>query len=65
MKSKVNVVLNNNAEDFFKQVALDHVNQNGLDLTCPNCNKEIHISFSGDTCKFCGLTIRYGTEPNE
>lgn len=64
MKSKVKVVLNDNAEDFFKQVALDHVKQNGLDLTCPNCNKSIHISFSGDTCKFCGLTIRYGSEPN-
>ena len=64
MNNNIKVVLNDN-DEFFKQVALDHVNKNGLDLVCPNCKKEIHISFSGDTCKFCGLTIRYGTDPHE
>lgn len=64
-KSKIKVILNDNAENFFKEVALEHVNKNGLDIKCPKCDKEIHISFSGDTCKFCGLTIRYGTEPND
>lgn len=63
MNKKVHVELNDTADDFFKQMALDTVNKNGLDLTCPKCGNQTHISFSGDTCKFCGLVIEYGTDP--
>ena len=63
MNKNIQVKLNDNVDDFLKQVALDSVNKNGLDLTCPKCGNQTHISFSGDTCKFCGLVIEYGTEP--
>ena len=63
MPKKIKFVKNPKADELFKKIALEQVNKNGLDLECPGCRNRIHISFSGDTCKFCGLTINYGTDP--
>lgn len=63
--SKPKIVFNNDFEDTLKKAALESIAKNGIDVTCPKCNKTTHLSFSGDTCKFCGLVINYGTEPNE
>lgn len=62
--SKVKFKPSKDLDKLLKQAALDAVDKNGLDIKCPNCGKDIHVSFSGDTCKFCGLAITYGTEPN-
>ena len=63
MRGVAKFKLNKDADEFFKQIALNQVNADGIDLDCPNCKKNIHISFSGDSCKFCGLTIEYGVDP--
>lgn len=63
--SKTKIVFSNDFEDTLKKAALESIEQNGIDVTCPKCNNKIHLSFSGDTCKFCGLVINYGTEPND
>lgn len=57
------IVFNDNWEGQIKQVALKNMVENGLDITCPRCGKDTHISFSGDTCKHCGLTIKFGDDP--
>lgn len=62
--SKVNIKFNKNAKKIMDQIALDAIGKNGLNIRCPKCGKDIHLSFSGDTCKFCGTIINYGTEPN-
>ena len=62
--SKVNIKFNKNAKKIMDQIALDAIGKNGLNIRCPKCGKDIHLSFSGDTCKFCGTIINYGTESN-
>lgn len=62
--NKTKVVLNKNADKIIEKLVSDSVKQNGLDISCPECGKQIHLSFSGDVCQFCGLTIEYGIEPN-
>lgn len=62
--SKIKFKPSKDMDKLLKQAALDAVDKNGLDIKCPGCGKDIHVSFSGDTCKFCGLVITYGTEPN-
>ncbi len=62
--SKIKFKPSSDMDKILKQIALDAINKNGLDIACPGCGKEIHISFSGDTCQFCGIAITYGTEPN-
>ena len=63
MRGITKFVLNKDADEFFKQTALNQVNADGMELDCPNYKKNIHISFSGDSCKFCGCVITYGTDP--
>ena len=62
--SKVKFKPSKDMDKILKQAALDAVERDGLDIQCPNCGKDIHVSFSGDTCEFCGITITYGTDPN-
>lgn len=64
MKNNVKITFRKDAKEIIQQIALDNINKNGLDLNCPECGKKIHISFSGDACKFCGLVIRFGADPN-
>ena len=64
MPKKFTFKLAENAEDILMKAAMDGINKNGLDLECPNCHHQIHLSFSGDTCEFCGLVINFGTEPD-
>ena len=63
MSKNVKITWNPNAEEILKQAAMEQVVENGIDLTCPHCNKPIHLSFSGDTCQFCGFVIEYGIDP--
>ncbi len=61
--SNVKIVLNDNLEKEILKAALDGIEKNGIDISCPNCQKEIHVS-SGDSCPFCGITINFGADPN-
>lgn len=62
--AKAKVVFNVDLEEKIKQIAIESIEKNGLDITCPECGKEIHVSFSGDTCKFCGVAIKFTTDSN-
>lgn len=62
MSKGVKVTMNPNAEDILKRAALESIDKNGLDIACPNCGQKTHLSFSGDTCKFCGLVINYSID---
>ena len=60
--SKIKFKPSKDMDKILKQAAFDSVNKNGLDIECPGCGKQIHVSFSGDTCEFCGIVINYGTD---
>lgn len=67
--SKINITVNaklNFDKDFEKIVekaAIEKGEQDGIDIDCPKCGKRVHLLFSGDTCKFCGLSINYSIKP--
>lgn len=61
---KVKFSTGKDVDKLLNQAAFDAVNKNGLDIDCPKCGKKIHVSFSGDACQFCGITIEYGTDGN-
>lgn len=57
-------VPNGNIEATVERLVAENIKQIELDLPCPKCHNVTHLAFSGDSCKFCGLVIEYGTEPN-
>lgn len=63
MSKNVKITWNADIEDILKKAAKEHLEKNGIDITCPNCSRPIHLSFSGDTCQFCGFTINYSIDP--
>jgi ssDNA-binding Zn-finger/Zn-ribbon topoisomerase 1 len=64
IKANSKVTFNPNIEDVLKKAAMEKIERDGIDIDCPNCGKRIHLLFSGDACKFCGLVINYSIDSN-
>ena len=64
MSKDIKIKVNKDAEKLLEQLTLEKIQQNGIDITCPQCGKKIHISHSGDACKFCGLIVNLGADTN-
>ena len=63
MSKKGKIILDDNLEEKFMDSFSKSINENGIDVKCLNCGKDIHLSFSGDSCPFCGFIIHYGVDP--
>jgi ribosomal protein L37AE/L43A len=35
----------------------EHTRKNGIDITCPTCDKEINVKSTNPKCKHCGTTF--------
>lgn len=35
----------------------DHARKNGIDITCPTCDKKIKVKSTDPKCKHCGTTF--------
>ena len=64
MSKNVKIKINKGADKLIEQLALEKMQQDGIDITCPQCGKKIHISHSGDACKFCGLIVNLSADTN-
>ena len=63
MSKNVKITLNDNLGDEIMKAVSENIKEMPIDIQCPNCGKDIHLSFSGDSCKFCGFIINYGVDP--
>ena len=63
MSKNVKLELNDNLESDILKAVSENIKEMPIDIECPNCHKDIHLSFSGDSCKFCGFVINYGINP--
>lgn len=62
MPKNVKIKLNDNLEKDILKAVSRNIKEMPIDVKCPNCHKETHLSFSGDSCEFCGLVINYGVD---
>lgn len=62
MSKNIKIAMNPHLEDDVLDAIADSIKDMEIDIECPNCHESIHLSFSDDSCKFCGFVINYGID---
>lgn len=53
MSSNVKVKINRNMESDLLDAVKDQLKSEGIDIECPNCHKQIHVSGDSTECPYC------------
>ncbi|MFD9627710.1 hypothetical protein [Peribacillus muralis] len=57
VKIDISKVFDKNFNKVISKNIKEHVRKNGIDITCPTCDKKIKVKSTNPKCKHCGTTF--------